>query len=253
MSSTNKTTNYNLSQYIGSDKPTYLSDYNSDMYKIDAQMKINADNIATAINGVETATSTANSANATATQANSTATQANSTANSASTTAGNAQSTANSALATATSAQTTANTALGNVEKLNLETFTSIGSSDITTNNVSNANVNLTLATNSDSSVFKLYGQVTCNLTNPNSEGYISYMSSLRPTSDFTVTGAGNITFENSGTITAIRIASFTVKTNGEIRVIIGKYGSSASELKRVMLNASLYFAKDFGDSPVQA
>lgn len=36
MSSTNKTTYYNLSQYIGTDKPTYLSDYNSDMSKIDA-------------------------------------------------------------------------------------------------------------------------------------------------------------------------------------------------------------------------
>lgn len=36
MSSTNKTTYYNLSQYIGTDKPTYLSDYNSDMSKIDS-------------------------------------------------------------------------------------------------------------------------------------------------------------------------------------------------------------------------
>lgn len=36
MSSTNKTTYYKLSQYIGTDKPTYLSDYNSDMSKIDA-------------------------------------------------------------------------------------------------------------------------------------------------------------------------------------------------------------------------
>ena len=36
MSSTNKTNYYNLSQYIDSDKPTYLSDYNSDMSKIDA-------------------------------------------------------------------------------------------------------------------------------------------------------------------------------------------------------------------------
>ena len=43
MSSTNKTTNYNLSQYIGTDKPTYLGDYNGDMLKIDAQMKKNAD------------------------------------------------------------------------------------------------------------------------------------------------------------------------------------------------------------------
>lgn len=36
MSSTNKTTYYDLSQYIGTDKPTYLGDYNSDMTKIDA-------------------------------------------------------------------------------------------------------------------------------------------------------------------------------------------------------------------------
>lgn len=41
MSSTNKTTNYELSQYIGSDMPTYLGDYNSDMLKIDTQMKAN--------------------------------------------------------------------------------------------------------------------------------------------------------------------------------------------------------------------
>lgn len=43
MSSTNKTTNYSLSQYIGTDKPTYLGDYNSDMLKIDEQMKANSD------------------------------------------------------------------------------------------------------------------------------------------------------------------------------------------------------------------
>lgn len=43
MASTNKTSNYKLSQYIGTDKPTYLGDYNSDMLKIDAQMKANAD------------------------------------------------------------------------------------------------------------------------------------------------------------------------------------------------------------------
>lgn len=36
MSSTNKTSYYKLSQYIGTDKPTYLGDYNSDMSKIDA-------------------------------------------------------------------------------------------------------------------------------------------------------------------------------------------------------------------------
>ena len=35
MSSTNKTTNYELSQFIGSDKPAWLTDYNADMSKID--------------------------------------------------------------------------------------------------------------------------------------------------------------------------------------------------------------------------
>lgn len=43
MSSTNKTPNYELSQYVGTDKPTYLGDYNGDMLKIDTQMKANAD------------------------------------------------------------------------------------------------------------------------------------------------------------------------------------------------------------------
>ena len=48
MSSTNKTANYNLSQYIGTDKPTYLGDYNSDMLKIDTQLKANADSASNA-------------------------------------------------------------------------------------------------------------------------------------------------------------------------------------------------------------
>ena len=35
MASTNQTTHYDLSQYIATDKPTYLVDYNGDMNKID--------------------------------------------------------------------------------------------------------------------------------------------------------------------------------------------------------------------------
>ena len=62
MASTNKTTNYNLSQYIGTDKPTYLEDYNSDMRNIDSQMKTNADNVATAITASNTASTNASTA-----------------------------------------------------------------------------------------------------------------------------------------------------------------------------------------------
>lgn len=49
MSSTNKTSNYELSQYIGTDKPTYLGDYNGDMLKIDGQMKSNENSATEAI------------------------------------------------------------------------------------------------------------------------------------------------------------------------------------------------------------
>ena len=63
MSSTNKTTYYDLSQYIGTDKPTYLQDYNGDMSKIDTAIHD--------VNGVATtANQSAGSAEAKAEQAN---------------------------------------------------------------------------------------------------------------------------------------------------------------------------------------
>lgn len=62
MSSTNKTTNYELSQFIGSDKPAWLVDYNGDMSKIDAQMKVNADAASSAASQASSASSAASSA-----------------------------------------------------------------------------------------------------------------------------------------------------------------------------------------------
>ena len=51
MTATNHTKNYNLSQFDGTDRPTWLGDYNGDMAKIDAQLKQNADNIASGTAG----------------------------------------------------------------------------------------------------------------------------------------------------------------------------------------------------------
>lgn len=47
MASTNKTATIELSQYIGTDKPTYLTDYNGDMLKIDNAIAADRDSIAT--------------------------------------------------------------------------------------------------------------------------------------------------------------------------------------------------------------
>lgn len=62
MSSTSKTTNYKLSQYIGTDKPTYLGDYNGDMLKIDNQMKVNADSASNAASAAGAAKAVADKA-----------------------------------------------------------------------------------------------------------------------------------------------------------------------------------------------
>lgn len=60
MTATNQTKNYNLSQFVGTDRPSWLGDYNSDMTKIDAQLKQNADDIAaSAASGLTTVTHTA--------------------------------------------------------------------------------------------------------------------------------------------------------------------------------------------------
>lgn len=101
MSSTNKTTYYELSQYVGSDKPTYLGDYNSDMLKIDTGLHAAAD-------AADIAVTTANAANSAATSASTTASTALSTAQTASTTATQAQTTAETALTNSGAAQSAA-------------------------------------------------------------------------------------------------------------------------------------------------
>lgn len=106
MAATNHTTNYNLPQYIGTDKPTYLGDWNSTMGAIDTQMKTNADNASGALSAAQTAQTNANSAL-------STAQSADSKADTALTNAATAQSTADNATSVATSALSTANTANG--------------------------------------------------------------------------------------------------------------------------------------------
>lgn len=52
MTATNHTENYNLSQFVGTDRPTWLGDYNGDMTKIDAQLKQNANSAASGLKTV---------------------------------------------------------------------------------------------------------------------------------------------------------------------------------------------------------
>lgn len=116
MSTTNHTTNYELSQYIGTDVTSYLSNYNSDMYKIDAQMKVNADDAAEAKSDAATAVATSTTAASNASAAVSTANAANSTAEAAQTAATAAQTAAGAAQTTAEAAlEASASNTIGNL------------------------------------------------------------------------------------------------------------------------------------------
>lgn len=249
MASTNKTTNLQLSQYIGSDKPTYLGDYNADMQKIDQGYKTNADNIATAIAGVESATSTANSAVASATQATSTANSASATATSANTTANNAQSTANSALSTATTAQASANEANSKIENFNLTQFSTIPTSSMSkTGNATITSSNVSVAMNDDGSLAKVYGEL--NVT-PNGQGNIVIPTDLRPEEELTINGVVIRAIINSSTVKAFGNVSMTIKTNGNIEVPYTYAVSSSADNCRFIFTACLLFVKQFGDTPI--
>ena len=249
MASTNKTENYNLSQYIGSDKPTYLGDYNSDMAKIDAQMKVNADGILTAISGVESATSTANSAVSTANNAQTTANGASQTAQGASATATNAQSTANSALSTATTAQASANEANSKIDNFNLTKFSTIATSDMSkTGNATITSSNVSVAMNDDGSLAKVYGEL--NVT-PNGQGNIIIPTALRPKEELTINGVVIRAIINSGTVKAFGNVSMTIKTNGNIEVPYTYAVSQSADNCRFIFTACLLFVKQFGDTPI--
>lgn len=248
MASTNHTTNYNLPQYVGGDKPTYLGDFNTAMAAIDTQMKLNADNAAQAIGDSASAVSVANTANTTANTANSKADANTSSINTITgTTIPAVQSTANSALlqantnATAitgldTRVETLENTTSDlstEIQRFNLTNFRQIQVSDVTVyGGGSCTGTALTLATNSDGSIFKLYGGINFS----GNCSYATIQSSLRPDSAYKVNTAGiDNTFISR---------DFQVNTDGTITIYLETSGTI-----RVKFFPCLYFNKSFGDT----
>ena len=238
MSSTNKTTNYELSQFIGSDKPAWLQDYNTDMSKIDT--------------GIHTAQTTATGADGKA-DANSTAigTLANLTTtaktdlvnavNEVNTTAGLADS-------TASAAATAANTANTNLAKFNLNqrsTLTSSTNKGTIDTTVSNTQ----FATDTTSSVFKVYGRVyirnlggqTGTLTVKIGE------TSLRPATSYNINTGAIVYRIYSDSSSDVVPRNLTVETNGDIVITDTLTGGTVSSYS-IMIPPCLYFNSDFGD-----
>lgn len=239
MSHTNTTQNYNLPQFIGTDKPAWLTDINQAFSNIDTAIKSAKDT-------ADTATGSATTANtAIGTLANLNTTEKSTLVgaiNEVNTSAGTAQSTANSAHTTATNANDKATLALTNTGKMNLTSFVTTQASNFTNvDKLTNLGGSLTVATNSDGSVFKLYGLITFNKQFGESSFKIS--TAIRPTSQITISGIGFM-IESSG---YVRPFDATIETDGT--VTISGYGGEINGTNAFFPNC-LYFAKDFGDTP---
>lgn len=108
---TNSTPNYNLPQFVSTDKPTWLGDVNGAMSAIDTAIAGVNSTAAGADSKADNAVTTANTAAGTASDAATLAETANTNATSALTTAGNAATAASAAQSTAEAASTAASAA----------------------------------------------------------------------------------------------------------------------------------------------
>lgn len=222
--STNKTANYDLSQYVGADKPTYLGDYNSDMLKIDTQMKKNADDISSVESTANTASETASGAQSTATTAQEIATEA--------------QTTATNALNKATQNETELN-------KLNLTNFVSKAIGDITINQGTIISSSLQIASNSDGSIGKIYGELTVQLSNNTGVCTLECSSSLRPNENIYISSLGIIAVIND-TFDSIYSQGVNIGTDGKISTSINV--TANNRYIRFIFHPCLLFMKNFGD-----
>jgi len=239
MSSTNKTTNYELSQFIGADKPAWLSDYNTDMSKIDAGIH-SAQGTATGADGK----ADANAANiGNLTNLNTTdKTSLVAAINEANTAAGTAQGTATTAAGTATSAKTKAD---------NIETYLDITNSNDATVSMTGGNIDtgvtkVRYALNAAGTLGKIYGYVryTSNVT---TGGTLTIsVPALAVTSAFEIYGGTYVTSKEDGVYKYVSPLAMSVNTNGTVTVTLPQI--RVGGLVEIWFPPCLYFFKNFGD-----
>lgn len=250
MSSTNHTTNYNLPQFVGSDKPAWLGDVNPAMNAIDTAMHANAVKAQQGVDDASTAQARADSAYQ--------------KAGDAETTAGTAQLTANQAVA-GVSQNAGKITALENAFKMT--TVTKV--TNMQTGSFGNA-YDLTLAQNSDGSVFKFYGQwiIDNNTTSTISaqkvavaglSGQYGFATGVYlatpPTEAYIIQGAG-MRLQGTGSLSSFDIYGtyITVGTDGQIYIKVNgnqtEYLGGGNRRELHTFWACIYFNSNFGDEP---
>ena len=256
MSSTNKTTHYNLSQYVSTDKPTYLVDYNADMSAIDTGIynaKSEAETNTSAIGTLSNLTTTekSNLVGAINEVDGNVDTLSGTVGQHTTDIAGNTAAIGNLAnleTTNKTNLVAAVNEVDGNIDDLVSKfdlTATSYGSGELALDGCTLTSGSITVAKNSDGSLCKVYGELLLNKTQQ--VGTITiHNAGINPTSEFTVSCAG---FEFNANIYGFQTAGIIFKTNGDIDII--SYGVSSGGA-RLILMPFVIFTKDFGDQSNQ-
>lgn len=233
MSSTNKTTNYELSQFVSTDKPAWLTDYNQDMSKIDAGIH-SAQSTATGADGKADANTT-NIGDLTylSTTAKNTIVAA---INEVDSNADTAQGTANNAANTANSAKTAAD---GLAAYFNIDTF---ATSTVTSSDNATISGTLRNASNADGSLGKIYGGIALTPVNAPT---ISITTNLRPSTPITIQDLA-ILQDVSGN-KEMYAKAVDIATDGTATISIQSYFNGHTI--KLILPPCLLFIKDFGDT----
>lgn len=270
MSATNETTYLKLPQFVATDKPTWLGDFNNAMLKID-------NNAATTHNTVSGIPAQIAAVDQKADAAVSTANSAKTTATSAQSTATSAQSTAAAAQSTATAAQSTANAAASDIAKVKayLVELPNKGkktdSNGISFVNASGASVgvtgaiskvNIQWALNEDGTYGKIYGTfILVNCTIPS--GTFARIPAntipiVKPSAAYNIDCAGVSAVVRGTspnyTMTRLIASYFRINPNGAIDIsLTPTEGSTPATQVTTFLFPCVYYFEDFGDSPVPA
>lgn len=252
MSHTNSTANYNLPQFVGSDKPAWLGDINPAMTAIDTAIKNVSDSASSADGKATTAQSDIATLGNTVTNLQSTV------------------STQGTQITTNTTEINSANTHIIGVENsLNALTAKFI-LNDITTSTVrptGTTSNTLTLAQNSDGSIFKIYGTLQGTgiswprVAIPGVPGQYGIATGLTlktpPTEAFAIEGAILGIFQNVNNYSIsdnIRPLAIYVGTDGKIYLWnwpnAGTSTTGSGVACRLWSPCCIYFNSNFGDVP---
>lgn len=247
MSSTNKTSNYNLSQFVGSDKPAWLADYNQDMSKIDTGIKNAADSASVADGKADTNAANIGTLANLNTQAKTNLVAA---VNEVYTTAGTASNTATTAV-TAAAAASDGIDAIN--DYLNLTTFTDYNYNDAALQKtaVNPTSGKISIARNRLGTLGKIYGRIGGIQTVAWSTGRITINldTGFKPSEDITISAAGMLVTGGQYDTHYTVPVNVIIKTDGKVDIEFSTTSTGDDGKFQLYLYPCLYFIKNFGDT----